>query len=211
MKKKIAVILILLSANIYSQIDISAGMGVSFVNQPSFTDYINYYYAPGDDQLPSFGSTVEFFGEVSFDVSDKYQLGLEYAHQIYSYSVNSYKAGFYEASYVHYKPSIMAYYVIPGVGYKLKLGGGIGPRFVSMEEQKANNPAKEEFSATGFGIVGHTLLSDNLYATIAGDIRYDMPGDLKDGDLKINNISLGESVNVNSLSVGLKLGISYFF
>ncbi|GJQ63907.1 MAG: hypothetical protein SCALA702_29600 [Melioribacteraceae bacterium] len=214
--KKIILILMFSSLSLYSQIDVTAGMGVSFVNQPSFTDYINYYFAPGDDQLPSFGSTVEFFGEIGYDINKKYQVGVEYAHQIYSYNVTSYKAGFYDVSYTQLKPTVMAYYLIPGPGYKLKLGGGVGPRFVNMEEQKANSVTKQEFSATGFGIVlkamGHTLLGDNLYATIGADLRYDMPGELSDdNDTTINNISLNENVNVNSISIGVKLGVSYFF
>lgn len=214
--KKLILILIISAFTLYGQIDVTAGMGVSFVNQPSYTDYINYYFADGSDQLPSFGTTVEFFGEVAYDLNAKYQIGIEFAHQIYSYNTISSKAAFYDVSYVQMKPSVMAYYVIPGPGYKLKLGGGIGPRFVSMEEQISNSDTKREFSATGLGIVlkamGHTLLSDNLYATIAGDLRYDMPGELSDdNDATIKNISLNENVNVNSISVGVKLGVSYFF
>lgn len=213
--KKIIMILAVLAFNISAQVDVSAGMGVGFINSPSFTDYINYYFAPADDGLPSFGTALELFAEADFDVDENYQIGVEYGHQIFSYNVNSYKAGYYDVSYIHFKPSVVGYYLIKGYGYKFKFGGGIGPRFVSMEEQLGNSISKDEYSATGVGfllkVMGHTLLSDKLYAVIAGDIRYDMPGELADGDRKIRNISLNENVNVNSFSIGLKIGISYFF
>jgi len=55
-------------------------------------------------------------------------------------------------------------------------------------------------------------LSDNLYANIGVDVRYDLNGEPSKNDgSKINNPVLEENVNFTSFAVGVKLGISYLF
>ena len=61
-----------------------------------------------------------------------------------------------------------------------------------------------DYSSTGFGVVlraeGNTVLSENLYANIGLDIRYDANGEPSDSDgNKITNFN--ENVNFNSLSI----------
>ncbi|MCF8240398.1 MAG: hypothetical protein K9J16_03360 [Melioribacteraceae bacterium] len=212
MRKYLLLILIFAfvkSAN--AQLDLSGGMGINFVNASSLTDYINLNWAPIGDKLASFNSAVEFFVEGDMPVSENFNVGLEYAVSIHSYSTSSI-AGVYDISYYHHKPSLMAYYVIHGTGYKFKFGGGLGIRFVNLEEkiiQTAN------ITTTGWGalarVEGHTLLSGNVYANVGLDVRYDMPGELVDGNYKIFNNYLNENVTVDALSFGVKLGVSYYF
>jgi hypothetical protein len=216
MSKRILVTLTLLfSFEVYAQFEVSGGMGISFLNSPSFRDYLNVSYIPSGEQLSSFNSAVEFFGEVDYSISQDFQLGIEYAYQIYSFSINSSKAGFYEVSYQHHKPTLVAYYVIPGEGYKFKFGGGIGFRYLTLDEQVSNSPQPVNYTTSGLGfllkIQGHTKLSGNLYANIGADMRYDMPGEPESSGKKIFDNSINENVNLNSLSFGVKLGVSYFF
>ena len=71
------------------------------------------------------------------------------------------------------------------------------------------------YSSVGFGIllraVGNTALGSNVYANITGDIRYDLNGTPKNNGNPIRNETLDNNVNLNSLSVGLSLGITYIF
>ncbi len=209
------VLILIASVKIFPQIDVSAGMGLSFFSSPSFTDYINVFFAAPGEDLQTFNSSVEFFIEGDYDISEKYQVGFEYAWQKYSYNATTSKSGYYDLSLGHHKPSVMFYYIMRGTGYKLKFGGGAGPRFLLFDEQKANSPEPEDYSAIGLGLVlraqGNTMLGDNFYANIGADIRYDMPGEPDSDGKKMFNSTLDENVNFNSVSLGIRLGISYFF
>lgn len=216
--RKISMIIFLtiLSTPVFAQIDVSAGMGISFVNNSSLKDYINANYAYDENELSTFYSAVDFYGEIDYTVSDsffsansEFQVGIEYVYQLYSYTSSIPSIGQYELKYGSHKPSILAYFVIPGQGYKFRFGGGFGLRVVNITEE-INQP--DEFDSTGFGIVlktqGNTQLSEHFYALIGADLRYDMPG--KPEGSENSNKDL-KDVSFNSLSVGVQLGVSYFF
>ncbi len=163
MKKAFIIIFILFSFNLVSaQVDVVGGMGIAFVYSPSLNDYLNLR---ADEEMQPFNSSAEFYGEVDYSISDKYQLGVEYDYSLYDFS-SSY-AGGYTLSYSHHKPSVLAYYVLSGEGYKFKFGGGAGARVLNMTE---NIIVNEDFSTVGFGLLlraqGHTKLSDKIYANI---------------------------------------------
>ena len=182
-------------------------MGINFFSSSSLKDYINYNYNFDGNELGSVNTSVEFFGEADYSVSENYQVGIEYAYMLYSYNTNALYFN-YELSTVMHKPSLIMYRVFGGEGYKLKLGAGVGPRFAVWEESifKTN-----EYTASGIGFLlkaqGHTLLSDNVYANIGVDLRYDMPGKFDESE---NNRFISET-DFNSIIFGIKLGISYFF
>ncbi len=214
--KKVALFFLLTAGLLSAQVDLSAGMGISFINTSSLTDYINYAFADSDNKMADFTSAVEFSGEADFDVAPRYQIGFEYATQIYSFNVTSGKAGLYDFSYVAHRPSILGYYIWEGKGYKLKLGAGFGLRYIAAEEQVRTYPNPVEYSAMGFGIIGrgqaHTALDENVFAFLEASLNADFPGELSDNDdNKIINTSLDENVNMNSVSTTIKVGISYHF
>lgn len=212
MKKYVLVLVLsVLLSPLYAQIDVSGGMGINFVSQSSMKDYINSEWgAQSGNKIGTFTTSVEFFGEVVYSFNPAFQLGLEYANGLYSYNT-SFSGISYDISYNLHKPSVVAYYVIPGMGYKFRIGGGLGARIGSITE-KIN--LERDYSAAGWGLLGrlegNTSLGGNVYAYIAGDIRYDLPGDIKDGDTYLGE-NTGETVNLNQLAFGIKLGISYFF
>ncbi len=205
MKKIIFLLLLslLLSKNIFAQIDVVTGMGISFVYNSSLNDYLDLR-RPAEEVKP-FSTTAEFYGEVDYSISEKYQIGIEYVYTLFDFS-SAYE-GNYTLSYTHQKPSLLAYYVISGEGYKFKFGGGAGIRIVNLTE---NFSVDENFSAFGFGLLlraqGHTALSDNFYANIGGTMRTDFPGTPTNSNHNFYN-----NTNLNSFSVSVNLGISYFF
>lgn len=208
MKKAFLIFLIPL-INLNAQWDFSLSMGLDFKAASSYRDYINS--APGNDNLSTFTNSVNFAGEVDYMLSPNLEIGIEHSLAIDSYNRNTELGGVYEISYTHQRPTALCYYVIAGKGYKFKFGGGIGLRFVSLTERII---AEADYTASGFGILlkaeGNTLLSDNFYALIGVDLRYDLPGELKsaNGSYIVNQYT-NEKMNLNSLSIGIKLGIAY--
>jgi hypothetical protein len=207
MKKFLLAGFILFSVSFaYAQTELKATMGINFISIPSVQDYINQSYT-SNVEVGTFSSAVIFSIEAGQFLSSNFELGLEVPYQIYSYN-NNVGLGQYDLTYNSILPSVIAYYALVGNGYNFKIGGGAGPRFVSVKEV--------DYSSTGFGIVvraeGNTVLSENLYANIGVDIRYDVNGEPSDsGGEKIINTGLNENVNFNSFSAGVKLGISYLF
>lgn len=214
MKKIFLAAFIVFSSNIFAQVELSGGMGIGFVNNSSVEDYVNVNFAQNGNNLKTFNSAIEFYLEGDYYIAEAFQLGLEYDMLFFSFTDIQAGSGNYELSYNNHKPSIVAYYVFKGNGYNFKIGGGAGPRLVSLEEKLPFIRNRVQYQSTGFGIVikgqGNTLLGGNFYANIAVDMRYDIPGEPESNGNKLFNNGLQENVNVNSLTFGLKLGISYF-
>ncbi len=208
-----AIIMFTVVSSNNAQIDITAAMGINFVNTSSFTDYLNINFVNSDEQLSSFSSTINFMGEGAYELNPTFQIAAEYVYEFYSITPAGGKVPFYKASYTHHKPSLIAYYVIPGEGYKIKFGGGAGLRILSLDEQLPNSPASFNRSSTGFGLVlkaqGYTLLSGDFYANIGADVRYDIPGEPKNNGVAILDQTINENVNINSISFGVHLGVAY--
>lgn len=213
MIKKLIMFCILFPAAVFAQVELRAGMGIDFTSAPSLTDYINQSYAPSNDQIGSFSAAINFSGEGGLRLSENFQMGLELAYSLSSYNYPG-TSGNYEISYSNIMPSLTAYYVLPGVGYNFKFGGGAGIRLLSADEKRPLLISKE-FTSTGLGILlraeGNTLLGGNVYANIGADIRYNINGTPKNNGETIYNSASQEDVSFNSFSAGLRLGISYLF
>ena len=197
--------------SLYAQVDVSAGMGINFINSSSLKDYVNANFS-GDNNMSTFNTGVEFFAEADYTVSPNFQLGVEYAMELFSYNSNfTLGLGNYDISYTYHKPSLLAYYVLPGEGYKFKFGGGFGLRYVSVDEEIFRTT---NYTSTGVGFLlraqGHTALGGSFYANIGADARLDLPGEPENDGAPIGQTT-GEAVDLNSFSVGIKLGVSYFF
>lgn len=203
MKKYLVALFFYVTTIICAQYDVSAGMGLHFFSSPDLRDYINSNFSASDD-LASFNTSADFFAEIGYNLNDNYQISAELTYNIFSYNSN-FSSGVYDLQLAQYKPSIIGYYVINGLNYKFKLGGGLGLRFAEVEEKLYGTT--EGYSTTGFGLLlkaqGDTRLGGNFYAIIAGEIRYELPGE-------INTLTEG-TFNLNSFGVGLKLGTVYYF
>ena len=205
--------LIIASGSTLAQTELKGTMGINFLSFPSLQDYINQTYAPSNSQLGTFNSAVIFTGEAGMFVPKNFELGLEIPYQIYSYT-ETVGLGQYQLTYNSLLPSLMAYYVLLGDGFNFKFGGGVGPRFISTTENKKWLGSEDSFSAIGFGGLlraeGNTALAEHVYANIGFDLRYDLNGepDNNSGD-KLENTVKGETVNFNTFSLGVKLGVSY--
>ncbi len=210
----IAMCLFFLVDTALPQLQARAGMGINFSSMPSLKDYINQNYAPFSNQVGSFHSAIIFSGEVDYSLTNQYQIGFEAAYQLSSFTYN-YEIGQYELVYNIIMPTFIGYYVMAGKGFEFKFGAGLGLRFLSVDETHPPLRSSANYKSTGFGLVlrgdGNTLLGGNFYANIGADIRYDLNGEPESGSVKIINNAIEETVNFNSLSFGIRLGITYFF
>ncbi len=213
MKKVILILLIVFTSRMYGQIEVSAGMGFNVINSPIFTEYVNTNFAPPGNRIADFNGAVEFYGELGYNLNDKLGFAIDYSNVIYSFNTASY-VGNYDISYLHIKPSLLAYYLVGGEGYQFKFGGGIGPRFVSLDEKMPNLQHSSNYKSTGFGFVlrasGNTLLSEDMYANIAVDFRYDISGN-PEGEKKLYDSINKTEVTLNGVTFAVKLGITYLF
>ena len=211
-KKYFVVIFLLLSSTIFAQGELKGTMGINFLSIPSMQDYINQSFAPSDDQLSSFVSAVVFAGEGGLFLNQSFELTLEAAYQIYSYT-NTQLSGKYELAYNNLMPSVLAYYVVSGEGYNFKFGGGFSVRFASVDESLPATGSTTNYSSTGFGgilrIDGNTLLGGSVYANIGAELRYDVNGEPENNGTSLYNHIMEENVNFNTFSAGVRLGITY--
>lgn len=206
--------LIFFTATSYSQYSLRTGLGIEFKNIPSFYDYLSQNFSAPNEELKNFNSAVNFSFEIDKTISDNIDLGAEIGYDLYSYNY-TFNLGKYDVSVNNFMPTVLAYYVVKGDGYQFKFGGGVGLRFINVDEQLPSTPTSTTYSSTGFGFIlrglGNTQIGKNIYANITVDLKYDNINDVSNGNNKLFNNGLNEDVNFNSFSFGLMLGITYLF
>lgn len=191
--------------------EVRGSMGIDFVSIPSLKEYIDQLQY---EQLTDFNSAVNFSGSYGRMISESYQLQAELGYLLYSFT-SSGEDGQYDLTYSLVMPSILNYYVLNGTGYNFKFGGGIGARFLSVDESLPGTGSSDNYSSIGYGFIlraeGNTAIAENVYAHIAADVRYDVNGEPDNNGENLYNVVYKENVNFNSLSFGIRLGISYQF
>lgn len=188
-------------------IQITAGLGVNAHTDPTILDYINALTYPSPDQkLTGFTSASEFFITPEVQVSDAWSVGLEYSYLIKSYnSVGQYQVDF---SYSVQMPTLLVHYLIPGDGYWLKVGGGIGGAFGTLTENYLQIGAGESSTASGPGFkieaVGNTKFDEHFWGSIGVDLRWVYAGAFK-GGLSTS----APTPKLDFFSAGVKFGVTF--
>jgi len=212
--KKLVLIFFIITAPTFAQFELSASMGIHFINSPSLYDYLNQNYASPGETIEGFNSAINFSGEAGYNLSSSFQSAIDIGYNIYSYT-SSGSLGQYDLTYGNLLLSLLGYYVLTGEGYNFKFGGGGGVRFLSADESLPGTGITKTFSSTGFGLLlraeGNTLLGGNIYAKIGAQVGYDFNGEPENNGNPIPNNASNENVNFNSLSIGVSLGVSYIF
>jgi len=190
------------------------GMGIAITAAPGLVKYLNTL--PGlPQQVTDFGTNVEFFGGAEFPLSVEWGGALEYSYLFKSYNLPTLDdAGTYTIFYSLHMPTVMVHYVVPGKGYFIKLGGGIGYHTGSIEQKSSLYGTDSTYSAHGVGfkvqVVGQTAFDDHMYGYIGGDMRWELLGKVKgvNGAVLQNN---GQSASLSMFAVGLSFGVIYYF
>lgn len=205
---KIAFALIIIGTSFsQNQNEIRGSMGIDFVSIPSLKDYLDKLPY---EELNDLNSAINFSGSYGRMISETFQLQAEFSYLLYSFT-SSDITGQYDLTYSILMPSLISYYVLTGAGYNFKFGGGVGVRFLTAEESLPGTGSKDKYNSTGYGFIlraeGNTAISQNVFAHIGADARYDFIGK-PDETAGINSIG---NVDFSSLSFGVRLGISYQF
>lgn len=196
----------------FSQTEVRASMGIDFISSPSLTDYLNQTYANG--QLSTFNSAIIFSLEADHFLKENYQIGFELSYLLNSFNYNQ-DINTYNLTYDIIMPAILNYYVIQGQGYEFKFGGGIGVPFVAADEKTIGIDYSTKYKSVGLGLIlridGNTVLSKHIYVNLGGDLKYELNGKPKSGNMYMVNRVTGENVNFNFFSAGIHIGLTYRF
>lgn len=209
--KKILLLVFITVVSLQAQWEVRGSMGLNYVNMADLKDYLNLNYFIGDMALYQFFPAFEASAEVGYQSDQNLEFGLEATYELNSFQTSYLSV--YRFDYGFISPSLLAYYVLQGTGYKFKFGGGIGPRFISADEKLPYLVQTETYTSNGVGVIvraeGLTALSQNVFASLGFDIRYSTFGDFKSASGKtfMNNLT-GSKLKMNSLSVGIKVGVA---
>lgn len=202
-------IVVVLSAISFAQNpnEVRASMGIDFVSVPKLKNYLEVI---NQERLSDFSSAINFSGSYGRMMGPNSQLEIELGYLLNSHNFNL-TGGTYDLTYSLIMPSVLYNYVLTGTGYNFKFGCGAGVRVLSITEKLPGDPNNYDYSKIGYGFilraVGNTSIAENVFAHIGADIRYDV---ISETSPTIEGNTIGD-VNFNSLSVGIRLGISYQF
>jgi len=193
-----------------AQWEARASMGYHLSAKPDVEDYINANFATPGERLSAFNAAIEVAGEVGYELDENAMIGVEASYEYGSFTFAQ-LFGQYDFTYSILAPSVAYYYYTKGEGYRFKFGGGAGPRFASVTEKIL---LTTDYSSVGFGALlkaeAMTIVSDNLFGYVAGDVRYDLPGAPENEAGETLDPS-GEEVEMSALTFGFKLGVAFAF
>ena len=197
----------------------SFGMGLNYCNNPSLKNFIeyeidNYAYLSQQQKLSEFYTGVEFFCGIEHQFGKEFSAKLDYSYFLKSYNVSAYPL--YDFSYFNHQIYAMGYYIIPQEYSFIKLGAGAGYIYNNFTLKEPISIASREFTSYGFGIKGEAIInfqiSKSFAVHLSANITQTILQDLKDnsGNFLYKRNGNNEKVNLNSLGVGLRLGLEYF-
>ncbi len=194
---------------------VSVGMGVSYVNTPSFNDYLKYEipYA-SKDSIKDFTAGFEAFAGLEYTVNKNFTLRFDYSYFIRSLTYY-YIYYTYDEFYNIHQPFMMGYYVINGTHHQFKLGAGVGYLFSTLKE--TNSSATDaKYTANGLGYRTEIIFAADLYKNmesyLSGFINYYRLGALKNSSgNSLLNPANNEEVNLGGFGFGVRLGFSIKF
>ncbi|MCX6159447.1 MAG: hypothetical protein NTY74_15815 [Ignavibacteriae bacterium] len=192
------------------------GMGAAYGNNKSLNTFIgyelpNYNTLTASQQLKDFRTAFEFFGNAERQVSKNLALKLDYSYLIKSNKVTMYPSNTFD--YNNHQIVLILNYVVPGDYHFLKFGAGAGPVFSSLESVSYITNSGT-FTSTGVLAKAETSFSIQMGKSLAGYINGYIgnvfAGNLKGSDGKELKNAAGESVNLSSFMIGLRLGIEFY-
>ncbi len=192
------------------------GMGAAYGNNSSLNTFIGYelpnYNTLSDNQkIKDFRTAFEFFGNVERQVSKNLAMKLDYSYLIKSNRVSTYPNNTFD--YNNHQIVLTLNYIFPGDYHFFKVGAGAGPVFSKLESVSYITNIGT-YTSTGVLAKAEGTFSiqmgKNLAGYINGYVGNVFSGNLKGGDGKELKNAAGESVNLSSFMIGLRLGIEFY-
>ncbi|GJQ20472.1 MAG: hypothetical protein HBSIN02_08270 [Bacteroidia bacterium] len=190
---------------------ISASMGIDVLSAPAIADYLTVI-AGSAERVDEFTSAVEFAVAPEIRVAREWSAGLEYAYLIKSYSLQS-SGGSSNVFLGVHLPTLLVQYVIRGERTRIRVGGGVGPVFGTMEEQLYGSTSGRTFRARGTGLkleaAGASKFDDHFFALISVDMRWIAGGTFNDGTAEAR--FAGTTADLDLFTLGLKFGVGFIW
>lgn len=192
------------------------GMGVSYGNNKSLNTFIgyelpNYNTLTESQKLSEFRTGLEFFGIAERQVTKSISLKVDYGYFIKSNKLDMYPANSYD--YTNHQISLGLNYIIPGEYHFLKFGLSGGAVFSNLDSKSYINNIG---AFTTSGVIAKAegtfsvQMGNNLAGYLNGYIGNVFSGKLKDANGKELKNVVGDSVDLSSFMVGLRLGIEFY-
>lgn len=198
-------------------VSFSFGMGVNYGDNKSLKEFIeydipNYNSLPPSERLSDFSSGIEFFASVEKQIAKKLSLKGEYTYFIKSVNLTQFQN--YDYTYNSHIPMIDIGYIIPLEYVYLKITGGVGYSFTSLTITTYG--LKRDYQSTGVNSKVEGVVNVQISNSLAGYLGLyatkSFLGDLKDnnGSFLKSNVTFN-NVNLSSFTLGLRLGIEFYF
>ena len=190
----------------------SAGMEISYGNNPDLISYIgyelpNYNNLSDSRKFSDYGTGLGFFVAGEKQIAKNFSVKLDYNYLIKSNNLNEYPN--YDYTTYSHNFLVTGYYLIPGDYFFLKFGAGAGPVFYSFDEKIFSN--ENIYKSTGAEIKLDAVLNVQIAKSVAtyfGVFAFkNFSPALKDSDGNKLLNRIGEEVTPGSQGVGLRLGI----
>ena len=195
----------------------SLGMGISYGDNLSLKNFIqykipDYVYLTKDEQLSQYAAGLDFFGGIEKQISRNFSVKAEYSYFIKSYNVSLYPQ--YNFSFYSHQPYLMFFYIIPQEYSFLKIGAGTG--YILSNFTAKEFGLENKYSSGGLGfrteIILNAQIGKSFAGYISGNITKTFLSNLKDSNGKeLLTGGTNETVNLNSLGAGIRLGVEIFF
>ncbi len=192
-----------------TRIGVSAGLGVNYHSANDIVDRINGNNVTAQ-RVSNFKSGVEFFGAIGIPLSPNWAVKIEYSYLLASYTQGT-NFGNAEFSYHVHMPTLIGQYILrEAETYNLKIGAGVGFHLAGYSEKYSTVDAT--YTGSGLGtlldVEANTALGEHLFAHLGAQSRWDFIGKLTNA---AGQTPGNLSTTFNFFSVGVRLGMSYYF
>ncbi|MEO8210275.1 MAG: hypothetical protein ABI840_06915 [bacterium] len=196
-------------------ISISGGMGITYSNNPSLTNYIeldvpNYTFIPNEQKVSPFTTGIEFFVGVEPQLAKKFSVKAEYTYRIKSLEIPTNLN--YQYSYFSHNPMILFNYIFLQEYSYIKFGIGGGYLMTKFIRKERN--LETEYNSTGADVklegIFNAQLGKSAAVYLSGFLINSFMSNLKnDQDIYLVNLN-NEKVNLSSFGAGVRLGLEVF-
>ena len=194
------------------------GLGVNYYQANSITNFLNAS-GIGNIKPGGFTSAIQFSIGAGYAVTAGWELGIDYAYMIDSFSGNS-GAGSQQVSLSYSLPSLTIHRLIKGEGYSFRFGGAFGYHFGSISISSPYSSRTQDYSGRGVGVKLDasidTKLDEKLYVRVGVHALSEFIDQPKASDgtgLTYTDYNSGnqDPVKMNLIGVGVSLGLVYYF
>jgi hypothetical protein len=188
-------------------LSVAAGLGLEYYNVPSLSRY--FAVTTGGVTPGTYIASVQLEAGADFFIASDWTVGIEYA-----YLTNQSTGNGIQINYSYSLPTLMLRRVVAGDNYYLRVGGGLGYHFFSLNQNVGYGTTNYSSKGIGLKFDGalDSKLGENFYARVTVDARAEFTGILKTSTgAALINVTNSSEVNSNLSGVGISFGLVYYF